>query len=317
MARTGQKAAQASRQARAVAVRQAAEREPRRRRQWGGVATVVAGVVLIAGAIVVVAATSGRRGDAGGGTTTNGPVVGGDLHALAALGGGVFVSGHGGAGVSSDGGRTWRQLPTLDDKDGMGWAMSGSQTLVGGHGGLYRSSDGIAFDPVEGLPVSDIHGLGAAGRTVYIASPQGGVFASDDGGRTWQARGQAGSSIMGSILVDAADPRRLIAPDMSSGVVASTDGGTTWRPLGGPAGAVSVDRDPRDPRRLVAVGMNGAQRSSDGGATWTAFPVPAGTTAVAFVPGPSVTLLAAALDGDRAKVFTSHDDGLQWAPTDS
>lgn len=278
------------------------------------------GVIVLLPLAGVVSAVVSRLDNRGVTTTAERdtrPFVGGDLHALTVLDGRIFVSGHGGAGVSSDGGRTWRQLPSLAGKDGMGWAVSGSQTLVGGHGGLYRSSDGAEFEQVQGLPVSDVHGLGAEGDTVYVASPQGGVFASEDGGRTWLARGPAGATIMGTILVDSADPRRLVAPDMAAGVVTSADGGLSWQRLGGPAGAMSVDRDPQDARRLLAVSPAGAERSGDGGATWTTVPAPQGTMAVAFLPGSPGILLAAGLDGDRASVFASRDDGATWGPVES
>lgn len=195
--------------------------------------------------------------------------------------------------------------------------MSGSQTLVGGHGGLYRSIDDGQFHQIQGLPVSDVHGLGAQGDTIYVASPQGGVFASQDGGRSWSARGAAGAAIMGTILIDSSDSRRLVAADMAAGVVASADGGKSWRRLGGPAGATSVDRDPRDARRLVAVGTGGAELSNDGGLTWTGLPADKGTAAVSFLPGSPRNLIAAALDGDKASVFVSRDDGTTWSPVGS
>lgn len=289
-----------------------------RRRRLGLLATI--GVILLLPLAGVVSAIVVRVGN-GGVTTTVGtdkrPFVGGDLHALAVLDGRIFVSGHGGAGMSSDTGRTWRQLPGLADKDGMGWAVSGSQTLVGGHGGLHGSIDGGEFQQVQGLPVSDVHGLGAEGDTVYVASPQGGVLASQDGGRTWSTRGAAGAAIMGTILVDSSDSRRLVAADMAAGVVASADGGESWRRLGGPAGATSVDRDPQNARRLVAVGVGGAQLSNDGGSTWTGLPAEKGTAAVAFLPGSPQNLIAAVLDGDRASVFVSRDDGATWSPVGS
>lgn len=299
----------AGKQARAEAARRAAQ-QARGRRRW-----TVAGVsVVVVGAVAAVVAASGNGGS-GAGPSAAGPTVGGDLHALAAVNGSVYVSGHGGAGVSTDGGRTWQQLGSLDDKDGMGWAVSGTDVLVGGHTGLYRSSDGRSFSVVSGLPVSDVHGLGGAGQTIYLASPQGGVYVSADGGRSWKARGLAGAGIMGTIVVDAENPDRLLAPDMSAGVVASSDGGRTWTGLGGPSGAMSVARNPADPREFIAVGMGAAQRSTDGGANWTPMNTPAGIAVVTFDPSTSGRMLAAALSADRAVVYASDDDGVTWTRT--
>lgn len=83
---------------------------------------------------------------------------------------------------------------------------------------------------------------------------------------------------------------------MAAGVVISADGGSSWKRLGGPAGAMSVDRDSGDARRLVAVGVDRAERSNDGGATWTELRAPRGAAAVAFLPGSPQNLLAAVLD---------------------
>ena len=311
MTKTVSKArASASRQVRAEAARRHAQQGKRRRLAIAGVGTGVVAIV----AVVVVAVSSGGGGT-GGSAAAEGPLVGGDLHALAALDGSIYVSGHGGAGVSTDGGRTWQQISSLDDKDGMGWAVSGNDVLVGGHPGLYRSTNGEPFTAVSGLPVSDIHGLGGAGQSLYVASPQGGIFASTDAGRTWQPRGTTGAGIMGTILVDPNSPNHLIAPDMNAGVVASTNGGRTWSPLGGPAGPMSVARSPVDVRELVAVGMDGAQRSSNAGREWAPMTTPAGTSAVVFDPTKPGRLLAAALSGDRAVVFASDDDGATWTRT--
>lgn len=294
--------------------RSGAEQAKRRRRLRSRLAVVAVAVVVLAGLIIVVVV--GRDGPASKAEiSTSGPRVGGDLHALAAIGSRLFVSGHGGAGVSVDGGRSWTQLVSLNDKDAMGWATSGSRTLTGGHEGLYESDDGSTFTAVSGLPVSDVHGLGAAGRYVYLASPQGGVFASTDGGRSWQPRGPAGAAIMGSIVVDASKPLHLIAADMSAGVVASDDGGASWRSWGGPMGAMSVDRNPADPRELVAVGMNGAERSNDGGRSWQPMATPEVVSSVAFVPGQPRALISASLEGGRAQVYSSRDGGASWAPT--
>jgi hypothetical protein len=302
----------ASRAARAEGARLEALRAQRRRRLT--MAGVAAAVVSVLGVVVVAVASS--NGDSGNGRGVAGPRVGGDLHALAVAEGAMYVSGHGGAGKSTDGGRSWQQLDSLADKDGMGWAVSGAEVLVGGHGGLYRSVDGTSFTAVTGLPVSDVHGLGGAGKVLYLASPQGGVYVSQDGGQNWAERGSAGAGIMGTILVDPADTDKLIAPDMGAGVVASRDGGRSWKRLGGPSGAMSVARNPVDTRELVAVGMGGSQHSTDGGNSWVAMMTPAGVNSVAFDLAKPTRMVAAALSGDRAAIYLSDDSGATWNRAD-
>jgi len=283
-------------------------RAPARRRWLAVIAAVAAAAGVIGG---VYALSRGEDGARGGEAA---PFVGGDLHVLASVEDRLYVGGHDGAAVSDDGGRSWAALESLRGADPMGWAQTSDAMLVGGHPGLYRSTDnGTTFTKVSGEgAVPDVHALGAAGDTAYLASPQAGFLVSTDSGVTWRSRNaQVGRGFMGTILVDPADPRRLIAPDMANGLVTSADGGATWTRLGGPGGAMAAAWDPADTDRLVAIGMTGSAISSDGGGTWTPLQVPDGTSAAAFSPDGG-TLYVAALDGDSATTYASTDDGKTW-----
>ena len=122
------------------------------------------------------------------------------------------------------------------------------------------------------------------------AQVNGGVWKSDDYGRTWNPifDDQPTQSI-GAIAVAPSDPNivyvasgeGLQRPDLSvgDGIYKSTDAGKTWTHLGLRDGqqipALAID--PRDPNRLFAAvlghpyGPNeerGIFRSTDGGATW-------------------------------------------------
>ena len=273
--------------------------------------------------MVVLAVAAGmlatRGQDSSGGPPGAGalPHVGGDLHTVAVVADKLFVAGHAAVGVSTDGGKQWDQVDSLQGADPMGWAITDGAVLVGGHPGLFRSADGGAsFTQLTGANAAgDVHALGGAGQTVYLASPQAGLLASADGGQSWQVRNaQAGRSFMGTILVDPTDPDRLIAPDMAAGLSSSSDGGRNWGPLGGPAGAMAAAWDPRDTDRIIAVGMDGGQLSTDGGRTWQQIDLPDGTSALAY-DGPGATLYAGVLDGERARVYRSTDGGLTWTPT--
>ena len=201
-------------------------RSPRAMRPWiaGVVATAIGGIVAF-----------GLIGRGGGVGSAKEPFVGGDLHSLVVhptRPATLYVGGHEGVAVSADGGATWEPLPTLRGADAMGWAFLGGRILVGGHPGLWVSDDGGRKFELRnaGLPATDIHALGAGGGVLYAASPQIGVFASTDGGRTWEVRtDRVGQGFMGRILVDPDDPEHVVAPDMGAGAVESTDGGRTWR----------------------------------------------------------------------------------------
>jgi photosystem II stability/assembly factor-like uncharacterized protein len=293
---------------------QAAPRRPRPPRRgarpttWIGVAAV--GAVALAAFLLI-------RGGGGESSPTR-PFVGGDLHSLVADPANparLFVGGHHGVASSSDGGKTWRQVDSLEGADAMGWAFSGERVLVGGHPGLFVSGDGgRTFEHRnEGLPATDIHALGAADGVIYAASPQLGLFASLDGGQTWETRTQeVGQSFMGAILVDPEVPEHLVAPDMSAGAVESTDGGRTWRTLGGLPGAMWVSWDPEDTRHIVVLAIDQAAATTDGGQTWEPLQVPEGASLVEMSPQNPRTLYAAVHEEDAALVWVSRDGGATW-----
>ena len=248
--------------------------------------------------VVIIFGSVATRGDAAG----DGPRVGGDLHAVGELNGRLFVGGHNGAGYRLISGG-WTQISTLDDKDVMGWAQAGETVLAGGHGGLFRSLDnGSTFSVVGGLPVSDVHALGATGKWVYVGSPESGVLVSDDGGRTFAPAGADGQDFMGTIWVDPMNPDVAIAPSMQSGAVKTIDGGATWTPLGSSSGSMAVAVDASG-QRVAAIGMNGAESSEDGGATWEPMDLPDGTGAATYTSDGE--LVAAVLSDERAQLYTS------------
>lgn len=310
--------AAAVRKAKAAAQAVATRRAERQRRwiSWGAVAVAV--VTLVAAGIVIVGGRDDRSATNSGiqkpGTS---PLVGGDLHTVATIGDALYVAGHKAVAVSHDGGRVWQPIPSLQNADVMGWAITPDMILVGGHPGLFSSTDnGQTFSKITGAAaIPDVHALGGTGSTVYLASTQAGVLASIDAGRSWQVRNaDAGRSFMGTILVDPKNSDRLIAPDMAGSLATSTDGGRTWKTLGGPTGAMAAAWDPTNTREIIAVGMNGAARSSDGGTTWQPATLPEGASALSYdVTGR--TLYAGTLDGERARTYRSLDNGDTWSST--
>jgi photosystem II stability/assembly factor-like uncharacterized protein len=124
----------------------------------------------------------------------------------------------------------------------------------------------------------------------YIGQVNGGVWKSDDYGRTWNPIfDHESTQSIGAIAVAPSNPNIIYVasgeglhrPDLSvgNGIYKSTDAGKTWAHLGLPDGlqipALAID--PRDPDRVFAAVLGhpygpseerGLFRSTDGGQTW-------------------------------------------------
>lgn len=268
-----------------------------------------AALILIFG-LATIASTSAATSHAKRSTT----FVGGDIHTLSFTNTGLFVTGHESGSLSTDEGFTWKPIPSFKNADIMGWATTNLGYLAGGHNGLFRSAkDGKSFVRFNFFgKVSDVHALGAAGKNVYLGSPQVGFLRSTDSGKTWKVVNKKfGQGLMGSMLVDASNPLRVIAPDMDNGMVITIDGGKTWTRFGGPSSTMSIDWNRKDPKEIVALSMGTGAITKDNGKTWSTFPVPMGTSAIALSTA-GERVFVAILSGDRAVVLSSVNGGKSW-----
>lgn len=272
---------------------------------------VAAAAIVVVGALVLFA-----TGDEGGDRSGAGALVGGDLHSLVVDPTSperIFVGGHQAVSVSEDGGATWQQVPSLENKDAMGWAFTDDAVYVSGHPGLNRSTDGgRTFTTVnDALPDTDLHAFGAGDGVLYAASPAVGVITSEDAGDSWEvATADAGRAFFGRIVVDPNDGDHLLAADVQSGVMESHDGGRTWQQLG-PLPAATWISATSGLDVIVSSGPAGAARSDDGGRTWEPLALPDGSLLVEVGNDPA-TLYAAGLEGTTAHVWVSRDGGDSW-----
>ena len=144
--------------------------------------------------------------------------------------------------------------------------------------------------PFRGGRTRALAGVSREPNVFYIGQVNGGVWKSNDYGRTWTPIfDQQPTQSIGAIAVAPSDPNiiyvasgeGLARPDLSvgDGIYKSTDAGKTWTHLGLRDGqqipALAID--PRDPNRLFAAVLGhpygpseerGIFRSTDGGATW-------------------------------------------------
>jgi photosystem II stability/assembly factor-like uncharacterized protein len=155
---------------------------------------------------------------------------------------------------------------------------------------LYAAMHWRFVGPMRGGRTVAIVGIAEQPNLFYIAAVNGGVWKTQDAGRTWTPifDGQPTGSI-GALAVAPSNPQIVYAgsgeglqrPDLSigNGIYKSTDGGATWTHLGLRDGQqiATMAIDPTDPNRLfVAVlghpyGPNderGIYRTLDGGASF-------------------------------------------------
>ena len=213
--------------------------------------------------------------------------------------------------------------------DGLSWR------LVGPHrGGWSTVAAGVPQQP----------------ETFYFGAAGGGVWKTNDAGRTWVPIFDRGPAAIGALAIAPSDPNTIYVGtgqvtsrydiNAGEGVFKSKDGGATWTPAGLEAtrhiGAILVD--PRNADVVVvaafghAFGPNperGVFRSEDGGVTWTkTLFVSENTGAVDLASDPVTPDVAfasvwqaryrpwlsyyASSEGKESGVYRSTDGGRTW-----
>jgi photosystem II stability/assembly factor-like uncharacterized protein len=159
----------------------------------------------------------------------------------AASGSGLFKS--------TDGGATWQ---SLDNKSGAGLPTKpwGRVAVT-----VSPSSPNIVYALIEAEP------------------PKNGLYRSEDGGKTWQARDRSQMMIwrpfyFANLIVDPKDPNKVYKP--GGGLIASNDGGKSFSPIGGGGHGDWHDVwvNPNNTDHLIAGDDGGLWYSYDGGNRW-------------------------------------------------
>jgi len=208
-----------------------------------------------------------------------------------------------------------------------------------------------SIGPYRGGRSLGVSGVVGSGRIFYFGAVGGGVWKTENAGRTWAPimDGEHVASI-GAIAVAPSDPATVYVgsgeADMRSDIIAgngmyrSTDAGATWRHVGldvtQQIGRILVD--PHDSRTLLVAALGhaytandarGVYRSTDGGATWTRTLFRnANVGAIDLAATPDGTTVYASLwqtrrppwatyppsNGPGGGLFVSHDGGVTWQP---
>ncbi|MFP1628482.1 F510_1955 family glycosylhydrolase [Streptomyces sp. 5K101] len=205
-------------------------------------------------------------------------------------------------------------------QDTMGFTVTGPRTfLASGHPsatdrtatsphlGLIRSTDaGNTWTTVSAEGRADFHSLQSAGDMLYgFDSQTCQVWASSDGGATWDRRAQLP---IGDLAAHASKPQQLSAttPD---GLRTSVDGGHTFTPVPDVPDLVAIDSP--DSGVLVALGADGQVLVGDDGRAWThAAGCRRTRSRRCWLAAVSSAQLFAADTGDV--VYESQDGGRSW-----
>jgi photosystem II stability/assembly factor-like uncharacterized protein len=156
--------------------------------------------------------------------------------------------------------------------------------------GVYQDLQWRNVGPPRGGRTRAVAGVPGQPNVFYVGAVNGGVWKSDDAGRTWLPLfDEQPTQSIGAIAVAPSDPdivyvgsgEGLFRPDLSvgDGIYRSADAGHTWEHLGlrGGQQIPELAIDPRDPNRLYAAVLGhpygpsserGIYRSMDGGRNW-------------------------------------------------
>lgn len=206
--------------------------------------------------------------------------------------------------------------------------------------------------PFRGGWASQIAGVPAKPDTFYFGAAGGGVWKTDDSGRTWRSVFDQGpSSAIGAIAVAPSDGEVIYAGggqpeprydvEAGRGVYRSTDGGKSWTDLGlhdsKYIGSIWVDPRNADHVLVAAVGhyfgssnSRGLYRSVNGGKSWAHVLAPGGYTgavSIAADPKNPDHLFASTWEarqypwqsyftpiaGPGSGIWESADGGAHWA----
>ncbi len=203
---------------------------------------------------------------------------------------------------TTDGGLTWRKVLFVSESVGAmdvelkpdnpgtvyAWMSRLERkpwTIISGSrdGGFFKSTDGgdhftkiTGGLPTELIGKANLAVTAANPKRIYAlveAKPGGGLYRSDDAGRTWTLINSQGSLIQRPFYYVAlgVDPTNAdVVYAGAEGFFKSTDGGKTFTPLRTPHGDNhDIWINPKDGQTMIQSNDGGANISTDGGRTWS------------------------------------------------
>jgi photosystem II stability/assembly factor-like uncharacterized protein len=153
--------------------------------------------------------------------------------------------------------------------------------------------------------------------TVYAGTGGAGVFASRDGGLSWQRRSAGLPTDVGptGIAVSRSSASRVYLSTLEHGAYRSDDAGVSWRRIHIGLTVMDVAVDPTDPDTVYLGDAGGVNyKSTDGGTTWTEMTIPTHRFPIWDLEiAPSDPDVLYATDGQL--LMRSEDAGATWHGT--
>ncbi|MDP4281718.1 MAG: T9SS type A sorting domain-containing protein [Bacteroidota bacterium] len=158
-----------------------------------------------------------------------------------------------------------------------------------------------------------------ASNVLYVGSPSGGMWQSNDGGTTWVNRTDQNPTLgVSDIVIDKSNSQVIYlgtgdrdAGDASGmGVFKSTDGGLTWNVSNTGMGNQTVGKliqHPSNSQILIAATSGGVYRTTNGGANWSKS-LSGNFTDIKFKPNDPLTVYASG----GSSFYRSSDNGMTF-----
>lgn len=195
-------------------------------------------------------------------------------------------------------------------KDGQVFTVTASRLFVSDPGPYHWKPlvRGLPRAPEEDKSLNRVAIADSAPRTMYLTSRVGGVFRSDDAGRSWR---QAATGIarpdLQALAVSPKNPNVVFAGASIFGFYRTLDGGVHWETVPGFTRVPAVTFVPATGRVLAGDETGRVRVSDDNGATWKVASAGDGAvTALAASRGPGTATVYA---GDAKGVIARSDDG--------
>ncbi len=225
-------------------------------------------------------------------------------------------------GSFPDLGRQWalyKQIKVqcgLQSRVALNWKHEGPVRNTGGYWGMGRTTH-VSFHPTQA-------------NTFYVASPNGGIWKTLDGGKTYTSIAEdLPYQPVGIVLVDPMSPNTIYATlgekegwwQYSMGVYKTTNGGASWTATGlnwkltDNKVIYALEMNPENHLVLIAATSDGIYKTFNGGNSWTRIRTE-NYSDVKYKPGDTSIVYAALNDyWGTSNVFKSTDGGNNFQKT--